>query len=179
MVFSLPLSGSYVPPTTAFYVMVNSVRRTVKTVLLSGTKVQLTLSSSLLYGDVITVAYTIPSANALRSVPGWYVLSFSAQTVLNNLVGSKSRMAATSNPSGNISIYPNPAISFINVCLPEASSKLQIIRIFDSSGRLCQENRLEPDINYLNIPIELKPGLYILKIVDGSVTIINQKLIVL
>ena len=180
MVFSLTLSGSYVPPATAFSVMVNSVRRTVNTVLISGTSVKLTLSSSIVYGDVITVAYTIPSTNALRSVPGWYVLSFSAQTVINNMVGSKSRIAETSSPSdGNISIYPNPASDFINVCISEPSSKPQIIRIFDSLGRLCQETRLDPDIDYLNIPIDLNPGLYILRIVEGSATKITHKLIVL
>ena len=82
--FSLNLA-SEVPPASAFNVMVNSITRTVNKVTISGTKVLLTLSSPVVSGDNVTVAYTIPATNALRSATGWFVLSFNEQTVTNNV----------------------------------------------------------------------------------------------
>ncbi len=84
MNFSLSLSG-ITPPASAFTVMVNSVQRTVTSVTVSDTRVQLKLGTPVTYGDNITVAYTVPSTNALRSSTGWYVLTFSAKTVTNKV----------------------------------------------------------------------------------------------
>ena len=60
MTYNLTLAN-VVPAASAFSVRVNSTARTVNTVAISGTKVQLTLASPVVYGDVVTVSYTKPS----------------------------------------------------------------------------------------------------------------------
>ena len=54
MIYDLTLAN-IVPATTAFSVKVNTVTRSLSKVAISGTKVLLTLSSPVVYGDVITV----------------------------------------------------------------------------------------------------------------------------
>jgi hypothetical protein len=76
--------SSIVPAASAFSVLVNSVVRTVKTVAISGTKVQLTLASLIVYGDVVTVAYTKPTGNPLQTASGGIAASFVAKSVTNN-----------------------------------------------------------------------------------------------
>lgn len=84
--FSQNLSSSSVPPASAFSVMVNSTARNVTSVSVSGTKVNLTLSSAVAYGDAVTVAYTKPSSGALTGTSGAEVASFSARNVTNNVL---------------------------------------------------------------------------------------------
>jgi uncharacterized repeat protein (TIGR02059 family) len=83
LTFSLSLAN-IVPATSAFTVLVNSVARSVNSVTISGTKVQLVLASPVVYGDVITVAYTKPASNPLQTPSGGQAASFSAQSVTNN-----------------------------------------------------------------------------------------------
>lgn len=77
--------ANIVPTSAAFGVMVNSVARPVNQVTISGTKVSLTLSSSINTGDVITVSYTAPATNPLQTSSGGVSLSLSAKTVTNNV----------------------------------------------------------------------------------------------
>ena len=82
--YSLSLTN-VVPATSAFTVTVNSVNRTVSGVGINGTKVQLTLSSAVVYGDIVTVAYTKPGSNPLQTAAGGQAGSFAAQGVTNNV----------------------------------------------------------------------------------------------
>lgn len=82
--FSLSLAG-IVPATSAFTVTVNSAPRQVTSVTVSGTSVRLTLSSAVVYGDVVTVAYTKPSSSPLQTTAGSQAASFSAQAVTNKV----------------------------------------------------------------------------------------------
>jgi uncharacterized repeat protein (TIGR02059 family) len=84
MTFSLSLAN-IVPDPSAFAVLVNNTVRTVKSVAISGATVQLTLSSPVVYGDIITVAYTKPATNPLQSTAGGQSLSITAQPVVNNV----------------------------------------------------------------------------------------------
>jgi uncharacterized repeat protein (TIGR02059 family) len=84
MVYSLSLSTS-VPASPAFAVRVNSVARNINTVVVSGTKVLLSLASPVVYGDVVTVAYTKPAANPLQTASGGQAATISAQTVVNRV----------------------------------------------------------------------------------------------
>jgi uncharacterized repeat protein (TIGR02059 family) len=77
--------ANIVPAASAFTVQVNSVVRTVNSIAISGTKVQLTLASPVVYGDVVTVAYTKPSTNSLQTASGGQAASFIAQTVTNKV----------------------------------------------------------------------------------------------
>jgi uncharacterized repeat protein (TIGR02059 family) len=84
MTYDMTLA-SIVPATSAFKVLVNSSSRSVSSVAVSGTKVLLTLSTPIVYGDVVSVSYTKPSSKPLQSLTGVQVASLSAQKVTNNV----------------------------------------------------------------------------------------------
>ena len=84
MTFNMTLAN-VVPAASAFTVSVNSTARTVSAVTVSGTKVSLTLASPVIYGDVVTVAYTKPAANPLQTSAGGQAATITAQNVTNNL----------------------------------------------------------------------------------------------
>ncbi|MBK7480855.1 MAG: hypothetical protein IPI69_14820, partial [Bacteroidales bacterium] len=54
-------------------------------VSVSGTKVLLTLSSPVAYGNTVTVAYNKPSTNPLQTAAGGQAASLSAQSVTNRI----------------------------------------------------------------------------------------------
>ncbi|MDX9730117.1 MAG: SwmB domain-containing protein, partial [Bacteroidales bacterium] len=85
MVYSLSLA-SVIPATSAFTVTVNSVARTVNSVAISGTRVNLTLASRVNSGDVVTVAYTKPSVSPLQTSAGSQAESLAARSVTNNVL---------------------------------------------------------------------------------------------
>ena len=84
MTYSLSLA-TILPATSAFTVNVNSAARTVSSVSISGTKVLITLSSPVAYGNTVTVAYTKPSSNPLQTTAGGQAATISAQTVTNKV----------------------------------------------------------------------------------------------
>ena len=85
MTYNLGLAN-IVPAVSAFVVQVNSVARTVNTVVISGSKVQLTLASAVVYGDIITVAYNKPGTNPLQTPSGGQAVTLTAQSVTNNVL---------------------------------------------------------------------------------------------
>ena len=84
MTYNLSLAN-IVPAASAFTVQVNSTARTVSSVSVSGTKVLLTLSSPVAYGNTVTVAYTKPSTNPLQTSAGGQAATISAQSVTNRI----------------------------------------------------------------------------------------------
>lgn len=78
----------------------------------------------------------------------------------------------------SIYIYPNPASEFINVLVLEPFEKAQNLRIIDFSGRLCQEILLEPGLNNIKVPLNLKPGIYVTQVILGKLITFSQKLLV-
>lgn len=84
MTYNLTL-GNIVPAASSFSVMVNSTARTVSTVTVSGTKVQLNLASTVVYGDVVTVSYTAPATNPLQTSAGGKAVSIASKAVTNNV----------------------------------------------------------------------------------------------
>jgi uncharacterized repeat protein (TIGR02059 family) len=84
MTYSIALAN-IAPAASAFNVIVNSLARTVSSVVISGTKVQLTLSNAIKYGDIIVVSYTKPSANPLQTASGAQAISLVSQAVLNKV----------------------------------------------------------------------------------------------
>ena len=203
--------ANIVPTASAFTVRVNSVSRALSSVTISGSKVLLTLGSPAVAGDVVTVAYTIPSTNQLQSALRRWVYSHTAKTVINNISQTTYKSAQTetnevqtmdpaypgsvienfepdrnemdsfknSGSLNNISIYPNPAREFIHVTIMEPSLETQVIRIFDLSGRLWLESPIDPDINNIEIPINFKSGVYIVRVIKGNLTMFTQKLVVI
>lgn len=84
MTYNLTL-GNVVPATSSFTVRVNSTARTVSSVTVSGTKVQLNLASAVVYGDVVTVSYTAPATNPLQTSAGGKAVSIASKAVTNNV----------------------------------------------------------------------------------------------
>ena len=80
--------ANIVPAASAFSVMVNSVARTINTVAISGTKVQLTLATPVVNGNVVTVSYTKPTVNPLQTASAGTAASISAQTVTNGVTAT-------------------------------------------------------------------------------------------
>lgn len=85
MVYSLSLA-SVSPPASAFTVTVNSVARTVNSVAISGTRVNLILASRVNSGDVVTIAYTKPSTSPLQTSAGSQAESLATRSVTNNVL---------------------------------------------------------------------------------------------
>jgi uncharacterized repeat protein (TIGR02059 family) len=86
MTYSLTLASTPVPDVSAFAVTVATVARTVSSVVISDKKVQLTLSSPVVKGDVVTVAYTKPATNPLQTPDGLQAASITTpQSVTNNV----------------------------------------------------------------------------------------------
>jgi uncharacterized repeat protein (TIGR02059 family) len=77
--------ANIVPAASAFTVQVNSAARSINSVAVSGTKVILTLSSAVAYGNTVTFAYTKPSSNPLQTTAGGQAASLGAQSVLNKV----------------------------------------------------------------------------------------------
>ena len=84
MTYNLTLAN-IVPAASAFTVMVNSSARSVTAIAISGTKVLLTLATAVVYGDVVTVAYTKPATNPLQTSAGGQAASITAKNVTNNV----------------------------------------------------------------------------------------------
>jgi uncharacterized repeat protein (TIGR02059 family) len=107
MTYNLNLAN-IVPAVSAFTVKVNTVTRSVSSLAISGTKVLLTLATPVVYGDVVTVAYTKPASNPLQATAGGQAASLTAQSVTNNCI-----QPANQPPVVNIS-SPTKSSSFIS-----------------------------------------------------------------
>jgi hypothetical protein len=80
--------------------------------------------------------------------------------------------------SPGINIFPNPAQKFLFISNIEESPEPRTLRIYDLSGKLCLEKKL--DNNPLQkIIIDLVPGIFILQILSGSRIEHKQKLVVI
>jgi uncharacterized repeat protein (TIGR02059 family) len=77
--------ANIVPSPSSFSVRVNTISRTVNAVIISGTKVKLTLATPVVYGNIVTVAYNKPTASPLQSPSSGQVASFTAQNVTNKV----------------------------------------------------------------------------------------------
>jgi len=123
MTYCLELAN-VVPAASAFTVMVNSVARTVSSVVISGTKVQLTIASAVVYGDIVTVAYTKPGSNALQTPSGGQAESIAPQSVTNNCIAVPTIITATVTSitsttaisGGDITINGGAAVTASGVC---------------------------------------------------------------
>ncbi len=110
MNYNLALAG-IVPALSAFSVKVNSVARSVTAVSVSGTRVALTLSGPVAYGNTVTVAYTAPSANPLQTPAGGKALTIGAQSVANRINAPVTPASTPVPPPTAINAAPVPVIN--------------------------------------------------------------------
>jgi uncharacterized repeat protein (TIGR02059 family) len=176
MTYSITLA-SKIPAPTAFSVLVNSVIRTVNSVAIAGTKVQLTLASAIKYGDIVTVAYTKPATNPLQNSSGVAAPSISAQSVINNLVNPVKDAPVTVT----LTISPNHVHKIINIILaysstPTSAFSPEIIRISDLLGTLLIEKVLVTGATNVRIPQNLNSGIYNVTLSAGGAVLAVQRM---
>jgi uncharacterized repeat protein (TIGR02059 family) len=100
LTYSINLAN-IIPSVAAFNVQVNSGARSISSVSVTGTRVLLTLSNPVVYGNVVTVSYTKPSVSPLQSVSGGAAANLISKPVTNNCL-----QAGTGN---------NPPIVVVNI----------------------------------------------------------------
>lgn len=83
--YNQTLDSGSVPAASAFAVVVAGSARTVNSVAISASQVRLTLASAVTYGQVVTVAYTVPGSNPIQNEAGVDASSFGAVSVTNNV----------------------------------------------------------------------------------------------
>ena len=138
MTYNLTLAN-IVPGASAFAVMVNTMARSVNSVSISGTKVLLTLSSPVSYGDAVTVSYTKPTTNPLQTATGGQAVSISAQTVTN-------RVASV------IPVYQNSAIENATPAVVEMTYNLTLANIVPGASAFAvMVNTMARSVNSVSI----------------------------
>jgi hypothetical protein len=88
------------------------------------------------------------------------------ETYLGAYEGTVFLTISNINPDGNITVYPNPASSFISLELPGFSiDENTSMKIFNMNGQLVFDTLIKSENDLLNIGINnLSSGLYILKV---------------
>ena len=84
MTYNLTMAN-IIPAASAFTVQVNSATRSVSSVSISGSKVLLTLSSPVAYGNTVSVSYSVPASNPLQTPAGGKANALTGQSVTNNV----------------------------------------------------------------------------------------------
>jgi hypothetical protein len=81
----------------------------------------------------------------------------------------------------SVIIAPNPFSDHLNVLLPQTPESQVTVKIFDITGKLQQTTSLQPsDITYRAFEVntnELRPGIYIMQIDNGSKEITTHKVV--
>jgi hypothetical protein len=136
MAYSLFLAN-IVPSASAFTVMVNSVTRSVSSVAISGIKVLLTLSSPVVYGNIVTVTYTKPVSNPLQTTSGGQAAKINAKSVINNcqLLANQSPKVSITSPSKN-STFISPATIIIDAMASDPDGSISKVEFFNGSIKL-------------------------------------------
>jgi hypothetical protein len=79
---------------------------------------------------------------------------------------------------GKITIYPNPAIDYINISIDAPVIKPDRIRILDLSGMVIYQESFELNFKGIQIPSSLRSGIYIVELKTGLITLYTGKFIV-
>jgi uncharacterized repeat protein (TIGR02059 family) len=179
MTYNMSLAN-IVPASSSFSVLVNSLTRTISRVVISGTKVQLTLSSAIKLGDIIIVSYTKPASNPLQSTTGGVGTSISARPVTNNLINEIKDAAPV---TVTMTLSPYHVHGILNVLLAYSSTPTntmspEIIQIADLSGVLFIKKLLVTGITNIKIPLNLDTGIYTVVMLGNGIQLASQKMIV-
>jgi uncharacterized repeat protein (TIGR02059 family) len=141
--------ANIVPSASAFSVLVNSAARTVNKVTVSGTMVQITLSSAIKYGDIVKVSYTKPSNNLLQNVSGGHAESISAQPVVNNCINIGPTVSITSPANGDS--YTAPAIITIIVNASDVVGTLSKMEFYNGNTKLGEKTSAPYSFTWDNV----------------------------
>jgi hypothetical protein len=184
MTYDLALNTTS-PVPSAYTVLVNGVATTVSTVAITSSKVQLTLSVAIKYGDIILVSYTIPATNPLQSTAGGTAIAFSSRATTNNLVAPPVTPPVT--PPGTspvtitMNITPNHVHRVINIGLVytgtvSAALTPELVRITDTTGKLVFEQLVDTGATILKFPVNIDSGIYNVLIFANAVQMAAQRI---
>ncbi|HKK42590.1 MAG TPA: SwmB domain-containing protein, partial [Bacteroidales bacterium] len=176
MTYDMTLAN-IVPAATSFSVKVNSAARSVNSVSVSGTKVYLSLSSAVVAGDVVTVAYTKPSVNPLQTPSGGIAAGFTGSAVTNSVLPVN---PPPESLSIKMTIGSNPVHNIVDIAFSYTGTPVapQVLRILDIHGNMYVEKTLEPGIASIWFPINLNNGVYNVIVLSQGVQMAVQKIIV-
>ncbi len=151
MTYNLTLAN-IVPAASAFAVMVNSSARSVSAVAISGTKVLLTLASPVVYGDVVTVAYTRPASNPLQTAAGGQAASITAKQVINNcaLISNQPPVITLTSPTKSIS-FVAPANITIEATASDPDGSVSKVEFYDGSIKLGETSSSPYSYSWKNV----------------------------
>ncbi|HBE40450.1 MAG TPA: hypothetical protein DDW27_04480 [Bacteroidales bacterium] len=151
MTYNMTLAN-IVPAASAFTVRVNTVVRTVSAVAISGTKVLLTLASPVVYGDVVTVAYTKPSSNPLQTAAGGQAASFSAMNVVNNVaVVNQPPVVNISSPTKSTS-FVTPATITIDATASDPDGIVAKVEFYQGTVKLGESTATPYSFTWKDVP---------------------------
>jgi uncharacterized repeat protein (TIGR02059 family) len=168
--------ANILPPASSFITTVNGEKKVVVGITVSDNTVTLTLPENLSNKDSITVTYIQPDKNPLQSTKGGIAVTLTEKPVKNEIQGVATNTAEING--GKTLIFPNPARDYIKIANFIPDNNVPVLRIFDISGKLCQEIKLEDVTKMRKIPIELKSGFYIAQILSGKEVKYVQKIVV-
>jgi uncharacterized repeat protein (TIGR02059 family) len=176
MTFDITL-GNIVPAATSFNVLVNSAARTVNSVVIAGTKVQLTLSSAIKFGDIVTVTYTKPATTPLQGTTGGLVASISSKSVTNNLASPPKTDPAI---TVTMSLSPYHVHKTLNVTLtysitPTTTNSPKTLQITDLSGNLLNTKVIPLGATNIVIPLNLGRGIYNITTSGGTAAVVTKR----
>jgi uncharacterized repeat protein (TIGR02059 family) len=86
--------------------------------------------------------------------------------------------ASDSFDKTKVTIYPNPTTDQLNISIGDTTFKPDRIRIADNSGAIVFVGKLNPDVRYVQTPINLKSGVYLVSLSAGDIILYAQRLIV-
>lgn len=183
LTYDLSLSSSYIPATTAFTVTVNSVATSVSKVVISSTKVQLTLASAVKYGDVIKVSYTKPAANPLQTADGGIAASIASLTASNNLAAPTKDATPVTIA---MTVSPNHVHRTINLMLDYAGAlpaqvaalTAETVKITDASGNLFVQKLLTTGTTSVKLALNLRSGIYNVLIFANGIQMGTKRIMV-
>ena len=181
MTYNLTLAN-IVPAASAFTVKVNSVARTVNTVVISGTKVQLTLASPIVNGNTVTVSYTKPANNPIQAPAGGVASSITNQSVITNFNNNLNPTATITSPVTNSS-FNAPASIAITANAVDSDGSISLVEFYNGTTKLGTASAAPYTFNWNNVAA----GVYSLTVVATdnlnarstssviSVTVIDDK----
>ena len=181
MTYNLTLAN-IIPAASAFVVSVNSSARTVSSVSISGTKVFLTLASPVVYGDVVTVAYTKPATNPLQTSSGGQAASITAQQVTNNCTAPENQppVVNISSPTKSTS-FISPATITIDAVASDPDGTVSKVEFYQGTIKLGERTSAPYSYTWKEVP----EGTYSitaaatdnqnLRTVSGAVSVVVEK----
>lgn len=78
-----------------------------------------------------------------------------------------------------VKIYPNPAREIVTIRIDDSEFNPDFIKIVSMTGKVFFDNRIDSGIRQFHIPLNFKPGIYIIQMGNAKITQFTQKLIIL